>query len=820
MAVLEKRLFLGNLPSKVTQSDVTKKLSRFGNVHSVEMKQRTDSQGDVLSSFAFVDIAANASDLENCFKYFENEQWHRHKIKVQLAKESFLDRLKRERKSVANSNESSTPEDVNMSVGEVSQEKISKLQSKFVKNHLDQGSWGSNDETPEKKRSRVSHDVVKLSTKKLSSERNICSPDLNQPSIKNRTAEYSAESSNGLPKFCGTKFITGEVYSEAKDDDCDLKSQRHKNTDFKNDKVSSPPSVSHLKKPKVGEIFNSSEVEDICEDAPRRNKNLPMFCGTSALIGQKNSVKIVDLQHSPSEDVVDKGDVQGCITTSRSKRKSVRQGSDALGEEYNIHNCSINEDPHVKLKSEVKSKISRKSVSPSPKIREPTSCHQERNIAKPKSDFISERKRLNALEERKKAFDLQKEAVKQALSSVDFRNRSNKKIIFDDDDDIVPESSGKEKIPSIQSENSKPKLFQDESDEEDVKDLEPTEFKIKPQFEGRQGQKLLEIQSRYGHDSRFNLDERFLESDEEGGTKDDPPGEEDLSEEKDHQLNILREMLGVDVTSTKPKRVDKSRDSFQMVRFDPTDPKHSKYLVKEEDLKKRGEEEGGDKKGSKAEADSGKVLPKKAKKEVEVEDEPVPVVMDRFYKVSDKLKESLRKRVGITGQGDEGAKQQSNSGGFSLLQKFGSPWADNEQEEAEYSTKAISRKRNEWEKNPFRYDSSEEDDDEDVKSGRPSETKDEKSVKVKTEEPSGVTSVTETFYFLENDPRLQEGLNFFGVEKTFAEMQEGFNEKRTDLKMIIKAKVRNNKRRNRPLKKKLGGARRHKKKMAAFGVKR
>uniref|UniRef100_A0A8B9VMM4 Nucleolar protein 8 n=1 Tax=Anas zonorhyncha TaxID=75864 RepID=A0A8B9VMM4_9AVES len=67
------------------------------------------------------------------------------------------------------------------------------------------------------------------------------------------------------------------------------------------------------------------------------------------------------------------------------------------------------------------------------------------------------------------------------------------------------------------SDESDPKtsgrLFESSEDEQD--DTDDERFKIKPQFEGKAGEKLLNLQSRFGTDERFRMDARFLESDSE-----------------------------------------------------------------------------------------------------------------------------------------------------------------------------------------------------------------------------------------------------------------------------------------------------------------
>uniref|UniRef100_A0A3Q2XYR6 Nucleolar protein 8 n=1 Tax=Hippocampus comes TaxID=109280 RepID=A0A3Q2XYR6_HIPCM len=69
---------------------------------------------------------------------------------------------------------------------------------------------------------------------------------------------------------------------------------------------------------------------------------------------------------------------------------------------------------------------------------------------------------------------------------------------------------------------SGPRLFGSSEDEEDGDDEEDGgRFHIRPQFEGQAGQKLMELQSRFGTDERFRMDSRFLEEEEKEDDKEE-----------------------------------------------------------------------------------------------------------------------------------------------------------------------------------------------------------------------------------------------------------------------------------------------------------
>lgn len=63
---------------------------------------------------------------------------------------------------------------------------------------------------------------------------------------------------------------------------------------------------------------------------------------------------------------------------------------------------------------------------------------------------------------------------------------------------------------------------------------------------------LLELQSRYGSDKRFTLDERFYESDENSNTD-----TETVEDEKQRQIKILESVLG---TKVQPLQVKKANN--------------------------------------------------------------------------------------------------------------------------------------------------------------------------------------------------------------------------------------------------------------------
>ena len=97
IAMASKRLYVGNLFPDVQDADLTKLFGKFGTVDKVEIKKKTDVDGKVMTTFAFVTLQISDEDISKCIQQNNNLKWKKHMIKVQQAQESFLSRLQRER---------------------------------------------------------------------------------------------------------------------------------------------------------------------------------------------------------------------------------------------------------------------------------------------------------------------------------------------------------------------------------------------------------------------------------------------------------------------------------------------------------------------------------------------------------------------------------------------------------------------------------------------------------------------------------------------------------------------------------------------------
>ncbi|NXB33538.1 NOL8 protein, partial [Eulacestoma nigropectus] len=206
-------------------------------------------------------------------------------------------------------------------------------------------------------------------------------------------------------------------------------------------------------------------------------------------------------------------------------------------------------------------------------------------------------RRLAALEERHKERELQKKLIQGALSNLDRQPAGkHKHIIFDSD--VENEAEVDEVLKKdataflfsfcVTKDKSAPKpsgrLF--DSSEDEQEDTDDERFKIKPQFEGKAGEKLLKLQSRFGTDERFRMDARFLESDSEEEAETNSlkaDEEEELAAEKKKNLQILGSLLNINLEQPKPNKTATSVKKFKDInalRYDPTREDHAVFEKK------------------------------------------------------------------------------------------------------------------------------------------------------------------------------------------------------------------------------------------------
>ncbi|NXC56164.1 NOL8 protein, partial [Aleadryas rufinucha] len=198
-------------------------------------------------------------------------------------------------------------------------------------------------------------------------------------------------------------------------------------------------------------------------------------------------------------------------------------------------------------------------------------------------------RRLAALEERHRERELQKKLIQGALSNLDRQPAGkHKHIIFDSDvenevevDEMLKKDASSGNMHGEVTPKPSGRLF--DSSEDEQEDTDDERFKIKPQFEGKAGEKLLKLQSRFGTDERFRMDARFLESDSEDEAETNSlkaDEEEELAAEKKKNLQILGSLLNINLEQPKPNKTATSVKKFKDInalRYDPTREDHAVF---------------------------------------------------------------------------------------------------------------------------------------------------------------------------------------------------------------------------------------------------
>ncbi|NWQ66013.1 NOL8 protein, partial [Neopipo cinnamomea] len=393
-------------------------------------------------------------------------------------------------------------------------------------------------------------------------------------------------------------------------------------------------------------------------------------------------------------------------------------------------------------------------------------------------------RRLAALEERHRERELQKKLIQGALSNLDSQAAGkHKHIIFDsdvEDEAEVGETLKKDaSLGNMHGEDKsapKPsgKLFDSSEDEQDEMDDE--RFKIKPQFEGKAGEKLLRLQSRFGTDERFRMDARFLESDseEEAETKSlKADKEEELAAEKKKNLQILGSLLNINLEQPKPNKTSTSAKKFKDInalRYDPTREDHAVF----------------ERKPSAAEKES-KVKRKKKKEESEKR----PQVSEKiYYDIAADLKDLFgssknksEKKEEIPWDKDDAEDSASpdhlgptcgNDAAQELSGFKFSFFGDREKssiKEEPYILETIKPVKVTWQEDPRFQDSSSEGDDE------PEASEVEKDQEMQFISLPHRES-TRFFFFSKDDERLREGPKLFCRSVDLSEEKDGWEDRR------------------------------------------
>ncbi|KAM9276862.1 nucleolar protein 8 [Morus bassanus] len=401
-----------------------------------------------------------------------------------------------------------------------------------------------------------------------------------------------------------------------------------------------------------------------------------------------------------------------------------------------------------------------------------------------KKQLQDNQRRLAALEERQKERELQKKLVQGALSNLDSQPAGkHKHIIFNSDveseaelDEMLQKdaSSGNMREEGESGPKTSGRLFESSEDEQD--DTDDERFKIKPQFEGKAGEKLLKLQSRFGTDERFRMDARFLESDsEEEAETNSLKGDEEekLAAEKKKNLEILGSLLNINLEHPKSTKTATSAKKFKDInalRYDPTRQDHAVFERKPSATEKE----------SKA---------KRKKKREESEKLP-EVSKEIYYDVAVDLKELFGSSKSKSEKNEEipwdkddaedstppdhlgsnvGSNIAQEHSGFTF--SFFGDVEEPGMKEEPYILETIKPVKVTWQEDPRFQDSSSEGDDE------PEASESERDKEMLFSLPQ--TESARFFFFSKDDVRLREGPKLFCRTVDLSEEKDGWEDRRS-----------------------------------------
>eukprot|EP00057_Strongylocentrotus_purpuratus_P007277 XP_011661751.1 PREDICTED: nucleolar protein 8-like [Strongylocentrotus purpuratus] len=96
----KRRLFIGGLHHELKEQDLKERFGRHGSISSLRLKTKKDTKGNPIKTFAHMDIVLTDKELKKCMSIYNNTKWNGNTMQIQLAKESDLTRLERERTAV------------------------------------------------------------------------------------------------------------------------------------------------------------------------------------------------------------------------------------------------------------------------------------------------------------------------------------------------------------------------------------------------------------------------------------------------------------------------------------------------------------------------------------------------------------------------------------------------------------------------------------------------------------------------------------------------------------------------------------------------
>ncbi|XP_055384312.1 probable RNA-binding protein CG14230 [Condylostylus longicornis] len=369
-------------------------------------------------------------------------------------------------------------------------------------------------------------------------------------------------------------------------------------------------------------------------------------------------------------------------------------------------------------------------------------------------------KRIQSLQKMHEAYTNKKMIIQKSLSGLDAINSKKIKFDFYESEEEVPEKIVHKTLNLFENE--------DDSDEGNKNNL-GNSIKTSRVFD----QNILKMKNNVNADPRFKMDKHFFDAEEaddleltssETHSKNVNVENED---EKEAQIRIMEEIVGHKLS----RPVDPNRKIFpqSVMRYDPKNQDHREIIDSLNKIQR------------KSNLASDKTQLKTANFEKQKEERDNEVSKDQFYAINDDLKNSLKRR------GD----------GFSLLSMFGKQEEGNEEKiinptDEKFLIKSSKKPILDVEENPFKFDSSDSEDNLQTKEMEIIPSKQNK-IKMGNDNTAKSEVWIESFFIFENDKRLKEGKEFFECKRPKinddSNEKEDYNKVKEQLRQIINKKI-------------------------------
>ncbi|XP_069823283.1 nucleolar protein 8 [Dendropsophus ebraccatus] len=573
------------------------------------------------------------------------------------------------------------------------------------------------------------------------------------------------------------KSVSKSSLNDDKTDDASEDEEARKDT--KNNNNENAAVIGNRKRKKgidpediVASILEDEDDDDDGSNHQRKRKKKkspsilpPAFKGLGSLmasVSDSNEIKAMSPPTTSNKTKINHTEVKQDSKDNGERPSKTMKKTSADAQQRSEKNNESSSSSGSSSSSDDSSSDDESSSAPSP-VTKPKVPTKEQPTSKAKQ-LQDNQKRLAAMEERRKEREQQKQAIQGALHKLDSQSaKKSHHIVFNSESESEKEEEAS--TSNVQSDSKpaliKAKLFDssgEDSDDEEEKDDE--RFEIKAQYEGRSGEKLMQLQSRFGTDERFKMDARFIEDSSEDEEDTEQPqklqadNEDDgLSAEKKRNLDILQSVLNINVEpqSTGKKAKAKKFKDLNALQYDPTKEDHAVFETKAEKEKKESKSKI---KKKRLEAEKLPEVSKELFHEVtvdfkEVFSAPKPQASEEPEIPWDQMEKPQKIEAESSGADVDFSFQKKEEPAGFTFSFFGASTEESVPQDEPYKIETVKATKVAWQEDPRFQESSSEGEDEE-----------KEDMEVNTSSQIEKSSIR-FFFFVKEDIRLKEGPKMF-----------------------------------------------------------